>query len=216
MQMPSSIEEQQRWKNRQNKKRLEGHLITGPKWQHDVPTFFDHSMIHYINRMACCKGFNDPFEYCETPATANNGEVFLSDYLLQQTERTKSQVLTNDNQQCMCMDCTVNSVESPAEKQLALPVPAEMQRKQMRADNTSKKVFAATHRQPSTCVSPMMPLPPVFVKAATLDKYYCMQFLPYRCEEYTQYIHQKQQGEKVLGRPPHSHWCLKACAAAPI
>ena len=100
-----------RLKKRHNQQLLEGLATSGPKWQWNVPTFFDHSMLYFINHMAASKGLTEPFKYCETPR-ANNGEVFLSDYLLQQTQRNDNNtgIRTNDDQQCMCADCKADTI----------------------------------------------------------------------------------------------------------
>ena len=209
-----------RHKQQNNQRLLDGVPLATPKWQQNVPTFWDHSILHFINQLARSKGFLEPFKNCETPK-ANNGEVFLSDYCIEQTVRNNNNagIRTNDdNQLCVCTDCTIDTVTPLLQKQAALPVLEETQRKQMLPSERQHHHLSVTPRSQTTkaYTQPMITLPPVFVKTATVDKFYCMPFPPYRCQEYTRYLHRKHQGEKVLGRPPHSHWCLKACPAAPI
>ena len=74
-----------RWKQHNNKQLLDGLPIQTPKWQRNVPTFWDHSILYFINNQARMKAMPEPFKYCETPKE-NNSEVFLSDYHLQQRE----------------------------------------------------------------------------------------------------------------------------------
>ena len=92
-----------RHKQQNNQRLLDGVPLATPKWQQNVPTFWDHSILHFINQLARSKGFLEPFKNYETPK-ANNGEVFLSDYCIEQTVRNNNNagIRTNDdNQLCV-------------------------------------------------------------------------------------------------------------------
>ena len=65
-----------RWKQQNNKQLLEGLPPATPKWEQHIPTLWDCSILHFINRQARSKGMLEPFKYCETP-NENNGENFL-------------------------------------------------------------------------------------------------------------------------------------------
>jgi hypothetical protein len=66
-----------RHKQEVQKARLEGRPSTVPQYLEDVPLFFNHSLLDYLNRVALSRGLDQMFSNvrCLKP---NNGEVFMS------------------------------------------------------------------------------------------------------------------------------------------
>jgi hypothetical protein len=71
----------------------------------DLPRFFDHSFLHFLNELAQRKGLPVIIFDDVHPTSENDGEVFLSQYFREQMERNKSVGQDKKTAMCQCPTC---------------------------------------------------------------------------------------------------------------
>ena len=105
------IEHQQRPKNPDVPSRFE-----------DEPEYFDQSELKWLNSLGEQKGYLEIFKNaCEPPL--DNGEVFLSEYLVQEMKRKKKGSINTKSNKCNCVQCIGFSF--PLVCSVSVPVPRE-------------------------------------------------------------------------------------------
>ena len=96
----------QRWRQHINEMKLQGIDTNIIGAYEDIPQYFDHSYLGYLNQQAIDQGLPPPFKNVRT-LRANNGERFLSDYFRDQVQRNKEMETTTKKPRCQCIDCNV-------------------------------------------------------------------------------------------------------------
>jgi hypothetical protein len=97
-----------RYKYEQNNKKLAGERIDIPGDFTDLPRFYDHSFLHFLNELAQRKGLRIIFDDVH-PMSENNDEVFLSKYFREQMERNKSVGQDKKTAMCQCPTCMTHT-----------------------------------------------------------------------------------------------------------
>ena len=212
----------QRWKARVNKMRLAGIIVNIPGSFVDLPQFYDHSFLQYLNAAAENCGLSPVFGDVHQ-IRENNGEVFLSKYFEEQTVRNNTVKQDPKTKVCLCLTCKattasqlVTAAGSPAihnindmdisnavitdRTSLLLPVVV-----QQPAQQTTNNRFV--QQQPR--FRPPVPLALLtrqsLLRPRPVDC--CFIVGNYYCSTYELYLAMKFQGIQVLGKPPHHLNC---------
>jgi hypothetical protein len=206
-----------RHKQEVQKARLEGRPSTVPQYLEDVPLFFNHSLLDYLNRVALSRGLDQMFSNvrCLKP---NNGEVFMSKYYEEQEKRNRLYGQNEKTGQCKCPACVAKPFplvgsEVGASESLATAVPT-------RAAPAQSPSLPAAKPPPNPILpAPTRPLPvqqfipttAAFVPypSIVLPKDCCYPFYPFYCKKFSRYLLRKHQngGGGVFGRKPHDSDC---------
>jgi hypothetical protein len=109
-----------RHKHRLQQTRLEGLASTIPQYLEDVPLFWNHSLLDYLNRMAVSQTLQPIFSNvrCLKP---DNGEVFLSTYFREQEKRNRLYGQDAKLSKCKCPSCGAKSFPLVEESTSATP-----------------------------------------------------------------------------------------------
>jgi hypothetical protein len=205
-----------RYKLQINKAKLQGQDLPHPRYLDNQPPFFDHSMLWHLNAIAGFQGLPPIFAFV-TPPTANNGEVFLSKYFLQQQERDKMKVPPNlSPKMCGCPECFGFSQNRLAPQELTFD---SQERSAKNAVGTQELLALTTCRPPSSTSKNQQPA--LVSTAATLPMTFptvpnrvllhpqgcCARFAPFYCLPFQKYLFCKMRGIRILGRPPHHPLC---------
>jgi hypothetical protein len=94
-----------RWKAKINKQKLALESVDIPGDFVDLPRFYDHSYLHYLNERAGNCGLPPIFDDVH-PVGENNGEVFLSKYFEEQLVRNQTVGQDKKTSMCLCPTCT--------------------------------------------------------------------------------------------------------------
>ena len=94
-----------RWKAIINKRRLVGEIVDIPGDFVDLPHFYYHSFLHYLNKHAENCGLPPIFDDVH-PVGENNGEVCLSKYFEEQIVRNETVGQDKKTSMCQCSACT--------------------------------------------------------------------------------------------------------------
>jgi hypothetical protein len=192
----------------------------------DLPQFYDHSLLLYLNDAAFKCGL--PPIFCDIhPIRENNGEVFLSKYFDAQIGRNNSVKQDPKTKLCLCPTCKAR-VLAPAS-----PFPQEQVTAASRSivaaasrsnsnDSTpvsdessppqfSQPVIVAQEQpQPSTAAVFVPPIPLAeMAYGAWMPRPHdcCYMVGNYHCATYALYLRRKISGVQVLGKPPHEMTC---------
>ena len=128
-------------------------------WETEVP-FYNHSELHWINKMATTAGIDAlllPFQNLET-LPEDNGERFFSCYLswLRQVKPRR-----DDNEMCLCVKCGPAD-PLPSSSDAPLPLPATAPTEETNNNpQVSPPVPAAATTAPAPAPIPPPPVPPM-------------------------------------------------------
>ena len=209
----------QRWKSWLNKKKLEQQDPGIPGHFEEEPRFWDHSLLNHLNVTAECGGlsrvFDDVFEIGE-----DNGEVFLSDYFLQQQERNRKYGQDRVTSMCLCDEClryvpsersTESEEQNLVENQLNSTQPRP--RPNMTTTQPRPTTIAPPIINPepnSTQLVPTAPQRIVDMRCVYVWSYshsICYNGYPFYCNEKELCLRKILAGERVLGRHKHDLAC---------
>ena len=213
-----------RYKAHINKAKLEGRDLPHPRYLDNQPPFFDHSMLSYLNAIAGLQGLAPIFAFV-TPPTANNGEVFLAKYFLQQEERDKIVSQPNSSpKMCDCPDCVSYLANRPEQEAIIAP-PESLENaigifpvprpKNQCALTTYQRPPSTSQNQRSAPISTAVTLPMTFptvpngllLRPMMRPQGCCARFAPFYCAPFHNYLMCKMRGDRILGRPPHHPLC---------
>lgn len=79
-----------------------------PAWLHGQPFFYNDADMETLNGKAAYVGAPPPYSDVRPVPKKNNGEVFLSQYLLQQQWRNENMMPHPENDRCQCKLCANN------------------------------------------------------------------------------------------------------------
>jgi hypothetical protein len=210
-----------RWKFGINKKLLAGESVDIPGSFVDLPRFYDHSYLHYLNDYARKCGLPPMFEDVH-PVGKNNGEVFLSKYLEEQMARNKVTGKGKKDSICRCPTCTTYLSETEDNANDNDDCNAANDDDKNDNNDANLPVLVPAAAPPFTMQPlPRMPLPrmPPFLPPIPLAMYggwmqhqrpqdCCYMVGNYHyCQRYEAYLRQKKSGVRVLGKPPHDSNC---------
>ena len=211
-----------RWKAKINKRRLAGEIVDIPGDFVDLPRFFDHSLLHYLNGLAQNCGLPAIFNDIH-PVRENNGEVYLSKYFEAQMVRNQNFGQDQKTSMCLCPTCTKYITQTQEQARLLGPDNNDAN------DNSNNQtllnyvpvfvpatpplvVQPPSTQPPSTSTpSPAIFMPPIPLAALAYGGWvprpqdYC--YGNYHCATYATYLRQKNSGLQVLGKPPHCLTC---------
>ena len=129
-----------------NKQRLEGDADAGSGPFGDLPCFFDHSLLSWLNAKASSLGLPPIFRNVNQPVD-DNGEVFLSKYFVQQQERNEKMKGDPASAMCLCDSCVSYLSNRP-----------EMKQNKQELIEISKKIVASTTTTTTShIISPFTP-----------------------------------------------------------
>jgi hypothetical protein len=195
-----------------------------PQYLEEVPLFWNHSMLSYLNKEAQRKGLRQIFESVRELGQ-NNGEVFLSKYFEAQQKRNVGHGQDKATGKCRCPTCATVSwplvtgeshalqeaptaITTTAPPAATLPVGQNLRAapppsKTSSVIDTPSMQLAPTHwNNPVFYPYPLLAAPPS-------DR--CFQQPPYYCNSYFAYKSRKAAngGRGVMGRIPHSCRTIK-------
>jgi hypothetical protein len=174
------------------------------------PSHYDHSLLHHLNECAKEKGLSPIFEAVRD-LPEDNGEVFLTKYLLQEMARLKKAATANTasapsrkpTKYCKCVPCTAFYLPAqqipqilpppapppPARPPTTMPPPRHPPRPAppLVAQRHNQFIFTANRQRPN-------------------DACYLIGHKHY-CNTFGQYVHDKIQGKARRGKPPHDQNC---------
>jgi hypothetical protein len=207
-----------RWKAEINKRKLEGGIVDIAGDFIDLPRFFDHSYLDYLNNLAENCGLPPIFDDVHRIGK-NNGEVYLSKYFEEQMVRNQTVGQDKKTSMCLCPACTTY-LSSSKNTQITRFQPPE--------DNNNDNNDASTiylpvvppaappffrKPPPSTPASsfvppPILPLTQLAYAGGWLRPNDCCNMVGnFYCANYDSYLRKKINGVQILGKPPHDSSC---------
>jgi hypothetical protein len=205
-----------RWKAKINAQKLAGETVDITGDFVDLPRFYDHSYLHYLNERARSFGLPPIFDDVHM-VSENNGEVFLSKYYEEQLVRNQTVGQDKKTSMCLCPTCIAFMSKNT---QIGLFAPEENDDND---DNDNSNgmlnvpvVPAAPPlfmqpAPPSTaaCFAPAIPLAELVVGWMPRPHDCCYKYGvgDYHCATYAEYLRRKNTGMQVLGKPPHDSSC---------
>ena len=211
-----------RWKAIINKRKLAGEIVDIPGDFVDLPRFYDHSFLRYLNQLAENCGLFPIFDDVH-PVGENNGEVYLSKYFEEQMVRNQTVGQDKKTSMCQCPTCTAYMSKN-TQQQTRLFTPEQQDNN---AENTNDNSNDANMRNlpvvPAVPPFFMQPPPPstaafLFVPPIPLAELAHGGWMPrphdccymvgdHHCATYAAYLRRKNSGLQVLGKPPHEMTC---------
>ena len=206
-----------RWKARINKQKLAGESVDIPGDFVDLPRFYDHSYLHYLNERAVSCGLPPIFDDVH-PVGENNGEVFLSKYFEEQLVRNDAVGQDKDTSMCLCPTCITYMSKNTQPRLFA----SEENDDNDDNDNSNGMLnlppvmpaappLAMQPAAPSTaaCFVPPIPLAELAVSWMLRPHDCCYKYGvgEHHCAKYAEYLRRKNTGQQVLGKPPHDSSC---------
>jgi hypothetical protein len=214
-----------RYKYGQNNKRLAGESIDIPGDFSDLPRFFDHSLLHFLNELAQSKGLPTIFDDVHL-ISANNGEVFLSKYFKEQMVRNATVSQHTKTAMCLCPTCTTYMPKNAL-------VLFERQHNDDDDNDSNNDNDNNDNNDNSNDVNmlnlPIAPtVPPLFIRPSSAGALFvppvplaelaygywmprphdcCYMVGDHHCSTYAEYRRRKHSGVQVLGKPPHDATC---------
>ncbi len=211
-----------RWKAKINKRKLAGEIVDIPGDFVDLPRFYDHSFLHYLNERA--KNCSLPPIFDDVHLVGeNNGEVYLSKYFEEQMVRNTLWGQDKKTSMCQCPTCTTYMTKNKQHTRVFAPFSQaknnnhdEMKRKHMLMNSP----LMVPVPPPSTVVVPAAP-PGAFFGVAPVPlaelayggwmprPHDCCYMIGnhHYCATYAGYLRRKYAGVRVLGKPPHDSTC---------
>jgi hypothetical protein len=214
-----------RWKAKINKQKLAGEIVDIPVDFIDLPRFYDHSFLHYLNELAKSCGIPPIFDDVD-PINKNNGEVYLSKYFEEQMVRNQTVGQDKKTSICQCPTCTTYMAQNT---QTTLFPPESNDDKDK--DNTDNTHYNGNNNPLNMLNLPVRPAaPPLFIQPPSTAAFFlapiplaqlaygswmprphdcCFGFgaPKYHCAAYAAYLHSKNSGVQILGKPPHDSSC---------
>ena len=194
------------------------------KYLDSKPLHLDHSLLHSINQRAAQRNLSLPFAFVTPPPAKNNNEKFLSRYLIPQVHRNKRLYDAvkpppgTPPSLCKCILCCFSaSSNEPADQ-------SEQQNDETQQLNQQQQQPTTTMNATPNFASYVPPQAQVSNQGEiSINSHHCFwmedafwcTMVPQKqhCQEYAFYLQrQTETGGKVRGKPPHSHYCPKACA----
>ena len=137
------------------KEGLESRVQDLPAWTRAEPLFFNHSDLAVVNELATSLGVEAPFPNARELAE-DNGEKFMSEYLIEQRERHKTVLPHRENDRCQCRSCAKNDMPLQHELKEALqlslsltPKEATVSAEETKIWNPYKRKVVWQHDRPS-------------------------------------------------------------------
>jgi hypothetical protein len=221
-----------RYKYHQNNKKLAGESIDIPGEFTNLPRFFDHSFLHFLNELAQSKGLPIMFDNVHV-ISENNGEVFLSKYFKEQMVRNTTAGQDKKTAMCLCPTCMTYM---PKNTLLLLARHNNDDNDSKNEDNNDNdkdgnNVDNDNSNDVTMLNLPVAPaVPPLFIRPSSapgasffvppipLSELTYGHWMPrphdccylvgdHHCSTYAEYRHRKHSGMQVLGKPPHDKTC---------
>jgi len=207
-----------RWRAQCRHERSTGLNTDRPRYLENLPLFFDHSWLDYLNSKAVALNLDKPFDSVHQIGK-NNGEVFLSRYHKEQQARNNNLPAVSHPGLCQCVSClpfdrsNMTLERSDLEDHLEAPLFSVGDDEIVSFDEPrSSPKEQQTSQQVNNLPIPQEP-PSLGVAHVNLwgwnDPYWCSTNPPCHCPVYQDYVLRKNRGDKLLGRPPHSYFCPK-------
>jgi hypothetical protein len=203
-----------RWKAIINKRKLAGEIVDIPGDFVDLPRFYDHSFLRYLNQLAENCGLFPIFDDVH-PVGENNGEVYLSKYFEEQMVRNQTVGQDKKTSMCQCPTCTAYMSKN-TQQQTRLFAPEDKNdsndEDNVNNDNSNGVNMINLPVVPAGPPFLMQPPPSAFVPPIPLVYYQqagwrpldcCYMVGDYHCATYAGYLWRKNCGMQVLGKPPH-------------
>jgi hypothetical protein len=212
-----------RWKAKINQQRLDDvSSVNIPTAFIDLPLFYDHSFLQYLNDAAEKCGLLPIFEAVH-PIGENNGETFLSKYFEEQMVRNSTVGQDPKTSLCLCPTCRAH-MENIEPEMGDNDVSQSMETENENDDNKKSDAAAGAavslpvvQQQPPTNQQPAFyPVPlalltrrPPYFGGSWLPRPHdcCYRVGKYHCAKFQQYLGRKNAGNKVMGKPPHDLNC---------
>jgi hypothetical protein len=197
-----------RWKAKINERRLAGESVDIPGDFVDLPRFYDHSYLHYLNELAKNCGLPPVFDDVHLVGE-NNGEVFLSKYFDEQLVRNKTVGQDKKTSMCLCSTCTTYMSKNT---QTRLFAPEENDDND---DNDEMLILPVVRAAPPSRAIDFIPPVPlaILARGGSMPRPHdcCYEYEygvgEYHCASYSWYLRRKNTGQQVLGKPPHDSTC---------
>jgi hypothetical protein len=210
-----------RWKATLNNRKLQGKIVGIPVEFQGIPRFNDHSELSALNAAAvdCC--LPPPFA-CRT-INEDNGEVFLSEYFLEQKHRNTSSGQDPKTHRCLCSSCETyldgRSVSAPNSIDNSQTTVARMSLTEAVVQPISCRPVRPQIPAPRPRLTIPPALPPFRIPSPTYPTGWfsipptcCFPAPPFYCSNRVEYFGRKNDGQRVLGRPPNHD--LNCCSRA--
>jgi hypothetical protein len=204
-----------RWKAKINKRKLAGESVDIPGDFVDLPRFYDHSYLHYLNERAGSCGLTPIFDDVH-PISENNGEVFLSTYFEEQLVRNQKWGQDKKTSMCLCPTCITYMSKNT---QIGLFAPEENDDNDGNDNSNGMLNLSVVPPAPPFFMQPALSTAACFVPPIPLaelgagwmprphDCCYKYGTGEFHCATYAEYLHRKKAGQQVLGKPPHDSSC---------
>ena len=206
-----------------NKKKLNGSEIDLPVEYQDIPQVENHSYLAYLNSQARNLGLSDAFEEV-TPVKPDNGEVFLSEYFVEQNQRNATTGQDAKTHLCLCSSCLSFTNDLRRNRSETVSVSRErdelvstQQQPQMILPTVPPVTNMAISPRILQAPAPLLARTPLVVDNRHLSNGWlsipsscCFPGPPFYCVNRLEYFGRKNSGQRVLGRPPNHHMCCPA------
>jgi hypothetical protein len=200
-----------------------------PQYLEDVPLFFNHSMLQYLNCMAELRGLAKIFPGVHH-LQPNNGEQFLSKYFVAQQERNRLHGQDKTSGKCLCPSCRTNpfplveteiqtifqSTTATAEIPRTMVAPVDAPRPSAvheisRIAPMPRSILPTVRTEMPSQTNAFIPVPPPVTPRMpfNLPQNRCFEFYPFYCSKFADYLIRKHQngGGGIYGRKPHDTNC---------
>jgi hypothetical protein len=210
-----------RWKAKINKRKLAGEIVDIPGDFVDLPRFYDHSFLQYLNERAKNCGLPPIFDDVHLVGE-NNGEVYLSKYFEQQMVRNQTVGQDKETSMCLCPTCITYMSKKNTQQQTRLVAPEdnndEDNDNNINSNGVNMKNLPVVPAAAPPFVMQPRPTSAAFVPPIPLVYYHHAGWMPrpldccymvgdYHCATYAGYLRRKNCGLQVLGKPPHHLTC---------
>jgi hypothetical protein len=215
-----------RWRYASNKKKQAGLVDTPTASFANIPVYFDHSYLHHLNGLAASGGLDPIFDDVRVPPSSNNGDVYLSKYFDPQQIRNQTTKQDLKTKMCLCTPCRAfqpqllvasnNQAQRPAINNQAQRPPPPRRSPQVlpplrRVPQILPPPSYRQHQPPAPAVAQMPPPPPHRQHQPSIPPPPYQQYHQYPrtdcCQIYCSYLAKKQDGQTVMGKPPHDKNC---------
>ena len=196
--------------------RNEGGDVPVPQEFINIPPFQDHLYLHWLEAQAEALHHPKRFFFL-SPIQEDNGELFLLKYFLKQEQQNKNNKTHPGTSLCICESCLKYFSNKP---QHASQEKAQGSRTTNKTTTRKRPpsrtllilqqpqaITAHTLNNPHTSLHQPHPHPPYPVPPGWLltGEGFCFPTTPFFCSHRLKYLHRKNSGERILGRPPGCH-----------
>lgn len=194
-----------RWRQHVNNGDLNSNL---PQYLQELPPYFDHSMLHYLNESAKALSLTRPFNFV-TLIHEDNGERFFSRYFKEQAERNQLRLIDESSKLCKCAACLVHFAGASAVTTGSLEETSlddQALQGEQGSDLDVMEVEAAGE-MPMEAVRHGVQLAVTSPRASA----HSTLFTPHSNCKACEYEFLRMNGQRLRGRPPHHDlYCPKA------